>query len=79
MEVNDGARKTRLYSLLGYAEFTLLIFGERKPELDVPPFAKVIHIPRGKREEGYWSENSPYADQAILVRPDSYIAWSKPA
>lgn len=73
MEVYDGAAKTRLYSLLNYAQFTLLVFGESKPDLDLPDFVKVIHVSPKKCRAGYWAENSPYASQAIFVRPDSYI------
>jgi 2-polyprenyl-6-methoxyphenol hydroxylase-like FAD-dependent oxidoreductase len=78
MEVYDGIAKTRLYSLLSYTHFTLLIFGERKAELELPDFVKVIHIDSRERCEGYWTENSPYVNQAILVRPDSYIESCTP-
>lgn len=78
LEVHDGNVKIRLYSLLDYTQHTLLLFGERKPSLTLPKFVKVIHISPNKCREGYWAERSPYADQAILVRPDSYIESSTP-
>ncbi|KVO92564.1 hypothetical protein WL61_19915 [Burkholderia ubonensis] len=65
---NDGEQAdTRIYSLLDYRFFTLLVFGDCNAPLDLPAFVKVIRI----REE-----TSPYANQMILVRPDSYIAAS---
>lgn len=76
LEIYNGAAKTRLYSLLNYTQFTLLIFGECKAELNVPEFVKAIQILPDKSREGYWTENSPYVNQAILVRPDSYVEFS---
>ncbi|KWK63852.1 FAD-binding protein [Burkholderia ubonensis] len=65
---NDGEQAdTRIYSLLDYRFFTLLVFGDCNATLDLPAFVKVIRI----REE-----TSPYVNQMILVRPDSYIAAS---
>ncbi|WP_407973278.1 FAD-binding protein (plasmid) [Burkholderia pyrrocinia] len=58
---------TRIYSLLDYRYFTLLVFGDCNVTLDLPPFVKVIRIR---------DEEIPYANQMILVRPDSYIAAS---
>ena len=73
LEVSHAAGKTRLYSLLDYTQFTLLVFGDAKVDLNVPEFVKVIQIDTAKSTEGYWAETSPYVNQAILVRPDSYI------
>jgi len=78
LEVYNGATKTRLYSLLNYTQFTLFVFGERKVDLNLPKFVKVIQIFPKKCREGYWTEKSPYGNQAILVRPDSYIESSTP-
>jgi hypothetical protein len=69
----QGAARTRLYSLLNYTQFTLLWFGECKADLKLPDFVKVVQIATEKCSEGYWTESSPYVNQAILVRPDSYI------
>lgn len=77
-EIFDGGVKTRLYSLLDYTKFTLLVFGDCKSDLKVPEFVKVMQIDPKKRQEGFWSENSPYEKQAFLVRPDSYIHGSAP-
>ncbi len=75
-EVFDGNRKTRLYSLLDYARFTLLVFGEIERDLKPPNFVSVIKICPSKDRAGFWVDNQHYANQAILVRPDSYIESS---
>ena len=77
-EVGHGDRQDRLYSLLDYARFTLLLFGEHEVDLDLPEFVNVIRISSRKRPDGYWTAGSPYANQAILVRPDSYIESCTP-
>ena len=60
--VIDG-RKTRVYSLLNYSKFTLLIFGEYKNEQKIPDYVQIVPV----------FDNSVYKGMAILVRPDSYI------
>jgi 2-polyprenyl-6-methoxyphenol hydroxylase-like FAD-dependent oxidoreductase len=85
-EVHEGHKKTRLYSLLDYARFTLLVFGEGEADLNLnlnlnlnlPAFVKVIRIHPKRGCVGFSAENCPYADQVLLVRPDSYIAASSP-
>ena len=57
---------TRLYSLLDYTKFTLLVFSEDKIDLDVPQNVNVIQL----LQASYPVE---YKDMIILVRPDSYI------
>lgn len=57
----------RIYSLLDYRFFTLLVCGDCRLALDLPAFVKVIRI---------HEETTPYANQLILVRPDAYIATS---
>jgi len=74
--VHDGREEMRVYSLLDYARFTLLVFSEFEVELDPPAFVKVIWIRTEKGSGGYWAENSPYANRLILVRPDAYVATS---
>lgn len=78
MEVHDGSSTIRLYSLLDYRRFTLLLFGDPEMGIDVPGSVTVIRITSQERPEGYWADKSPYADHAILVRPDSYIERSTP-
>lgn len=73
-EVFEGSNKIRLYSLLKYNYFTLFLFGETKKNLNLPNFINVIQIFLNKQDKFYWTENLQYANQAILVRPDSYIA-----
>ena len=76
-EVFNGTAPTRLYSLLKYSQFTLLVFGECLEDLNPPDFVKIIQIHSIKSKEGYWSENAPYRNQALLVRPDAYIESHK--
>lgn len=72
-EIHDGAHQTRLYSLLDYTKFTLLIFGE-KPVGFVPPSRmQVVQIRQGQRPSGFWSDSRTYSNQMLLVRPDAYI------
>jgi 2-polyprenyl-6-methoxyphenol hydroxylase-like FAD-dependent oxidoreductase len=70
----DAQADARIYSLLDYSAFTLLVFGEGEVELDVPSFVKVIRIDERESKNAYWSDQCPYAKQMLLVRPDSYIA-----
>ena len=71
--VSHETAKTRLYSLLNYSQFNLLIFSDGKIDINVPEFIKIIQIHPKKGAGDYWAENSPYQNQAVLVRPDSYI------
>jgi hypothetical protein len=73
MEIVNGNVKTRLYSLLDYTKFSLLIFGEGEIDLDLPEFVNAIQIYSSKRQDGYWTNTPHYINLAILVRPDSYI------
>lgn len=75
-EIYHRTIKTRLYSLLDYTQYTLLIFGDCHVDLNLPEFVNLIQIHPQKVAEGYWEENSPYKNQAVLVRPDSYIESS---
>lgn len=72
IEVYNGADKTRLYSLLDYSKFTVVIFGDGKLNFNAPDFVKVIQV-YPQRCQHLWATNAPYTNQAILVRPDSYI------
>jgi hypothetical protein len=54
----------RLYSLLDYSRYTLLLFGE----------AKLGAVPEAIRVMQVYAPESIYAGQAVLVRPDAYIA-----
>ena len=66
--------KKRLYSLLDYTKYTLLIFGGQKTNISLPDFVNSIHISLSDNvKDEYWTDCSPYKEQAILVRPDSYI------
>lgn len=78
VEVFNGIVKTRLYTLLDYTKFSLLIFGDCEVDLDLPEFVKIIQIHSTKYQENYWTNSSQYINQAILVRPDSYIEATAP-
>ncbi|HAZ7573060.1 FAD-binding protein [Legionella sp. PATHC032] len=77
-EIFNGIAKTRLYSLLDYMKFTLLIFGDREVGLQPPEFIKVIQIYPHQCQQSFWTNNTHYANEAILVRPDSYIQDAVP-
>lgn len=72
-QVFRGSEETRLYSLLDYTKFTLLVFAEEAPEMVLPPFVKLVTVGATERGSGYWSPAGAYSGQALLVRPDSYI------
>jgi 2-polyprenyl-6-methoxyphenol hydroxylase-like FAD-dependent oxidoreductase len=72
-EVFKGTTKTRLYSLLDYRKFTLLIFSETELNLKYPGFVTVIQIVPKKCRNDFWTYSTQYRNQAILVRPDAYI------
>lgn len=76
LEVFKGITKTRLYSLLDYTKFTLLVFGDRVANLNLPKFVNVIQIYSNQSQTCYWTSSPQYINQAILVRPDSYIESS---
>lgn len=72
-EVSKGAHKLRIYSLLDYTKFTLIIVANEKMALSIPEFVNVIQVSLNKHQENYWTNYSQYMNQAILVRPDSFI------
>jgi 2-polyprenyl-6-methoxyphenol hydroxylase-like FAD-dependent oxidoreductase len=76
---HESGKRTRIYSLLDYRYFTLLVFGDAEPPADAPPFVKVVRIHDAPGKGSHWASECPYADQTLLVRPDSYIASSAPA
>jgi hypothetical protein len=73
-QLYEGSRETRIYSLLDYSRFTLLVFGEQSIDSDLPQFVQVIRIRSQRCDSGFWAEDSPYENRLILVRPDAYIA-----
>lgn len=77
-EIFNGSVETRLYALLDYTKFTLLLFGYCELDLKFPEFIKVIHIYPNTSQEHFWTKNTRYVNQALLVRPDSYIQSSAP-
>lgn len=78
LEIFDVDSKTRLYSILDYTKFTLLSFGNCKLKAQLPEFVNLIEIHQDKGNGRFSTESTQYANQAILVRPDSYIHSSAP-
>jgi len=70
--------ETRVYSLLDYRFFTLLIFSDLKIAVESPDFVRLIQISPSRESGDHWADNCPYHEQILLVRPDSYIAASSP-
>jgi hypothetical protein len=77
-ELFNGIIKTRLYSLLDYRKFTLLIFGHCDLMPEFPEFVNLIQIYSEPYCEHLWTKSTYYINQALLVRPDSYIQSSVP-
>ncbi|MDY1033906.1 FAD-binding protein [Stenotrophomonas sp. CFBP8980] len=63
----DAGRPSRLYPLLDYRCFTLLVCGTRGAVPTMPSFVQVLRID---------DPSCPYAGLLVLVRPDSHIATS---
>lgn len=72
-EVEEAGGNTRIYSKLDYTRFTLLVFGDCAVTFAVPSYVRVIRI------DSKTARNCPYANQMVLVRPDSYIGgiWAQ--
>ncbi|MDF1758971.1 MAG: FAD-binding protein [Coxiellaceae bacterium] len=65
--------ETRVYSLLDYTQFTLLVFSDAAIKLNVSDGVNVIQIYSRCTPNVYWTKDQPYTGQAVLVRPDAYI------
>ncbi|MCB0405237.1 MAG: FAD-binding protein [Bdellovibrionales bacterium] len=72
-EVYKGEEKLRLYSLLDYSKYTLLLFGEPKQGPSLPAYVQCIQLRNSMAEGPYRTTSAYYKDQAIVVRPDAYI------
>ncbi|MCF6765563.1 FAD-binding protein [Thiotrichales bacterium 19S3-7] len=77
-EVHNLTTKLRIYSLLEYHYYTLLIFSDERISIKLPNFIQSIQIKSFKNSDYYWANDAPYNKQAMLVRPDSFIAQSMP-
>lgn len=77
-EIFKGAVKTRLYTILDYTKYTLLLFGDCEINLTLPEYVKLIRIHFKKCTTTYWTNSTSYMNQAIFVRPDAYIEWIAP-
>lgn len=72
-EVFDGEKKTRLYSLLDYTKYTLLMVGNTKRPQDIPEYVQVLSIQEEKGHSKLTSTNAYYSNNAVLIRPDGYV------
>jgi 2-polyprenyl-6-methoxyphenol hydroxylase-like FAD-dependent oxidoreductase len=64
----------RLYSLLDYSKYTLLVFGQQETDsLARYPNMNVIRILTTRHDTDLWTEDKRYLNASILVRPDAYI------
>lgn len=72
-EIYKNETKLRIYTILNYAKFTILIFGQLKIKLNLPNYVQVFYIKPEACKENFWTNSSAYKNQVILVRPDSYI------
>lgn len=72
-EVLGNGVKTRLYSLLDYRKYTLLICGDVDIDMELPDYIHCLSVKPNESKVGYWSKLTPYDGQALLIRPDSYI------
>lgn len=72
-ELYNGISKTRIYSLLDYTKFTLLIFGDYELNCQLPDYVNAIQIYPNNCKDNLWTKCTQYINQAILVRPDTYI------
>lgn len=72
-EFYNGRVRTRIYSRLNYTKFTLLLFGDYELKSQIPELMEIIKI-----HPNQWTKCAPYTNQAILVRPDTYIHSSVP-
>lgn len=71
----DSPYRTRLYTLLDYTKYTLLIFSDHEVYLNLPNYINIIQIHSNNNQTKYWSPNPPYENKLILIRPDSYIKF----
>jgi len=82
-----AAEPVRVYTLLDYRYYTLLVFGDAPlPVAQLPEFVRVLRVAEAAGAEAPDGGDPPHVcrtqpapyrpGQAILVRPDSYIAAS---
>lgn len=75
---NNQQIKTRLYSLLDYSQYTLLVFDfcETQNFKNLPKNTQVIKIALSSTntQQEFSSRYSKFQHQAVLVRPDGYIS-----
>ncbi|NNN99256.1 FAD-binding protein [Vibrio sp. B1-2] len=73
-EMHSDQQSCRFYQWLDYRSFTLLLTGDADLPPEIPPFVRCLHLYDQAKPGQYWSESSFYQGQALLIRPDGYIA-----
>lgn len=73
IDLNQGNKQYRLYTLLDYTKFTLLYFSNEKIAIELPDFVRFVQIQSHNSSNELWTTSHYYKNQIILVRPDSYI------
>lgn len=69
-----GKQQTRLYSLINYQQLSVVIFSGKPLSFTPPKPSQLIQVFSEPTDSHYSSNESPYKNQALLVRPDGYIA-----
>ncbi|NRA67467.1 MAG: FAD-binding protein [Pseudobacteriovorax sp.] len=73
-EITEDDAIKRIYSILNYSCYSLLIFSdEDKPTINVPEFVRVICVGGKDSDKSFKAKDPPYKNVALLVRPDAYI------
>ncbi len=71
--IHHAGADTRLYSLLDYTKYTLLIVGECEPPKALPDFVQLLHLHKNGSQGMPCEDDSPYENRVVLIRPDAYI------
>lgn len=72
--IYENDKSTRLYSLLDYSKFSLLVFSDTAlNSIPIPDHINLIQIASQKTTTTYWTPAIDYAERVILIRPDAYI------
>ena len=77
-ELHDVDKTIRLYSLLKYGEYTLLLVSSCQLSVKIPHFVRYLFVDNQEKNNRYWSTSCIYKDTILLIRPDAYIAWFQP-
>lgn len=71
-KIKQGGMVRRIYSLLDYSRYSLLVFDDADVPANLPENVQVLRV-NGKEMAEMVAELSPYRHCSLLVRPDAYI------